>query len=197
MRISNINIVLTWLRKVKDYMRKNNSKKIISRAKLEVKRLFYENRIVFDLGVTKEKRNPQIIVSLTTYPARIDKVNRAIKTLLTQSTKPDRVILWLAESQFPNKEADLPKKLLKLCKYGLEIKWCEDLKSYKKLIPTIVKYPNDVVITVDDDLLYDKHMIEKLYNSYLKHPQCISCLRAHLMTFINDGTLRPYNEWIK
>ncbi len=41
------------------------------------------------------------------------------------------VILYLAEEQFPNKEADLPGKLLKFKENGLTIKWCEDLKSYK------------------------------------------------------------------
>ena len=65
-----------------------------------------------DSGITKEKRFPKIIVSLTTYPGRIDIVHKTIITLLQQTMKPDEVILWLAEEQFPDKK--LPKSLTEL-----------------------------------------------------------------------------------
>ena len=94
-------------------------------------------------GLTTEKRSPRLIVSLTTFPARIKYVHYTINTLLNQTLKADKVILWLAEEQFTNKEKDLPKDLLRLKDFGLTISWCEDLKSYKKLIPTIQTYLND------------------------------------------------------
>ena len=56
----------------------------------------------------------ELIVSLTSYPARIDTVNQTIETLLNQSLCPDKVILWLAPEKFPNREADLPQQLLDL-----------------------------------------------------------------------------------
>lgn len=60
----------------------------------------------------------KIIVSLTSFPARINIVVKTIKTLLTQTLKPDAVILWLAPEQFPNGEKDLPQELLDLKQYG-------------------------------------------------------------------------------
>ena len=90
-----------------------------------------------EYGITSEKRNPQVIVSLTSYPARMPFVHVALNTLLTQTFKPDRVILWLAEEQFPNIENDIPEEVLKLKDYGLEIRWTEDIKSYKKLLPSL------------------------------------------------------------
>jgi hypothetical protein len=77
-----------------------------------------------------EKREEKVIVSLTSYPARISYVHLAIKSLMLQSYKPDRIILWLAEEQFPAKE--LPKELTDLCAYGLEIIWMHDIYGHKK-----------------------------------------------------------------
>ena len=84
-------------------------------------------------GITDVKRERKVIVSLTSFPARIDTVYITIKSILMQSLKPDLIILWLAHEQFPQKENELPRNLLELKKYGLAIEWCYDIKSYKKL----------------------------------------------------------------
>ena len=96
-----------------------------------------EQRKVSEYGLNTEERSPKIIVSLTTFPKRIKTVHITIEQLLTQSVKPDKLILWLAEEQFPNKENDLPEDLLRLREFGLTIGWCKDLRSYKKLLPTL------------------------------------------------------------
>ena len=129
-------------------------------------------------GVMRQKRPVPLIVSLTTYPKRIEGIHYVIETLLTQTVKPDMVILWLASSQFPNKEGDLPESLLSLRKFGLTIDWCNDTRSYKKLIPTLNKYPDSVIITADDDMYYHPRMVERLYDAYLKEPGYIHCHRV-------------------
>ena len=55
---------------------------------------------------------------------------------------------------FPQREENLPRDLLKLRSFGLTIDWCENLRSYKKLIPAIEKYPDDIIVTADDDVFY-------------------------------------------
>lgn len=139
-------------------------------------------------------RTPRIIVSLTSYPRRITTVYRTIETLLTQSYKPDAVILWLAGSQFKQKEGDLPKKLLRLKSYGLEIRWCEDLRSYKKLIPALKEFSNDIIVTADDDVFYRPDWLEKLYRSYEKNKLAIHCHIARRIK-IEGGQCAPYAEW--
>ena len=134
------------------------------------------------------------VVSLTSYPARIGTVNQAIESLLNQSIKADRVILWLAEEQFPNKEKDLPKQLLDLVPKGLTIDWCEDIKSYKKLIPTLRKYPDSIIVTADDDLIYDKNCIKSLVDTYIKYPNYIIANRAHYITF-EKNKIEKYKNW--
>ena len=141
---------------------------------------------------------PPIIVSLTSYPLRISTIHKTIETLLNQTLKADKVILWLAIPQFPNKEADLPKELLQYKERGLEIKWCpDDLRSHKKYYYAMQEFPEALIVTVDDDLLYSSSMIETLYSSYLKHPYAVSALRVHLIKFDEDGQISPYEEWTK
>lgn len=134
---------------------------------------------VNEYGLTIEKRNPKVIVSLTTFPARINMVYKTISTLLQQTEKPDELILWLADSQFPNRE--LPENLTRLQEFGLTIKWCEDIRSYKKLIPTLAEYPDDIIITVDDDYYYDKNLIKTLLEEHSKNPDCIIGGRSMLI----------------
>ena len=139
----------------------------------------------------------QIIISLTSFPGRIKTVDQTIETLLEQTWKADRVVLWLAESQFPKKDRELPKKLLALRERGLEIRWCEDWRSYKKLIPSLNEFPNDIIVTADDDLLYPRNWLEPLVYAYLKTPHCIQARRAHEVSFVDKNTLAPYGVWKK
>ena len=134
--------------------------------------------------------NIDLIVSLTSFPGRIKQIHLCVKTLLRQSFKPDAVILWLAEEQFPKKENDLPKKLLKLRKNGLTIKWCNDIRSYKKLIPTMKEYPNATIVTTDDDVYYKKDWLEGLVEAHKQHPQDVCCYRAAKIRFENDEFIR-------
>lgn len=127
-------------------------------------------------GISKREHPEELIISLTTYPARINCVHRTIQTLLMQTEKPDRVILWLATEQF--KGFKLPKDLLDLQRYGLQILWCADYKSYKKLVPTLKEYPDAVIITADDDLYYSCHMVERLYKAYRMNNSYIQCHRV-------------------
>ena len=144
--------------------------------------------------LSMNKKDSKIIVSLTTFPARIDRIWIVIECMLRQTRPPDRVILWLSKEQF-NGLQSLPKNLLKLQKRGLEIEFCEeDLRSHKKYFYNIKKYPNDVLITVDDDFIYPSSLIEELIKSHLKFPQAICCLRAVQMK-IKDNEVLPYNQW--
>ena len=146
----------------------------------------FQYKPAIEYGLTKEKRSPNLIVSLTSYPERIKTIYKTINTLLTQTTKPDKLILWLADTQFPNFEKDLPRELLNLKELGLEIRWCEDLKSYKKLVPALKEFPDDIIVTADDDILYDSDWLEDLYKSYLENNNFLITNRARLLELKNQ-----------
>lgn len=149
-------------------------------------------------GVTKEKRQCQLVVSFTSYAKRIYTVSLMLERLMNQTVKPDRIILYLSKENFPGREKDLPERVLDMCSFGLELRWCKgDMKSYKKIIPALKEFPNDIIITVDDDLYFDLDLIESLYNSYKKFPNAISAMRTHRIKFEEDGSIAPYSQWEK
>lgn len=139
-------------------------------------------------------RDEIVIASLTSFPARIEYVHLAIKSLMLQSYKPDRIILWLAEEQFPDRI--LPKNLTDLEQYGLEIKWCEDLYGHKKYYYCIQEQKeNEVVITFDDDILYPIDCIKRLIAKHREFPDCLVCERAQAILYREDGSLENPGYW--
>ena len=168
---------------------------IMIRIKKEQK---YSCPEVHNIGInTGEKNNPEIIVSLTSFPDRIHTVIKTIKTLLNQTKKPDKIILWLAPEQFPSREKDLPKELLDLQEYGLTIDWYKDIRSYKKIIPALKKYPDAIIITTDDDIYYAPDTLETLYNSYLEYPGEIHAHRCDWLSVNNTVTWAKTRELYK
>jgi hypothetical protein len=146
-------------------------------------------------GVTEVKRSTELVVSLTTIPQRINTVHLTIESIFQQSTKPDAVILWLDEDNFD--EESIPWMLRKMETRGLEIKFCEDIKSYKKLVFTHEERPEAAIVTADDDLIYPSTWLEKLYKRHLDEPSCVICHRGHWVRLADNGELLPYQEWGK
>lgn len=151
------------------------------------------------IGVTRDKREPELIVSLTTIPERIGKVHLCLDSLLRQSVKPDRLILWLSESDDPDRQRvakdALPESLTRLQRRGLEIRWCRDIRSFRKIIPTMRTFPDALIVTADDDIFYPRHWLKKLYEAYLREPQYIHCHRAHLIRYDAENQPLPYRQW--
>ena len=140
----------------------------------------------------------RLIVSLTTYPRRIGQIPKVVESLERQSRKADEIVLWLADSQFPGKESDLPEQLRRLVsEKRLTIRWCDDLKPHKKYFYAFREYPKDLVVTVDDDLQYSPYMLQSLYASYLRYPKAVSTVRAHLIIVDEQNHILPYTRWIQ
>lgn len=168
----------------------------------DVRRLQYENRrfqlsehIIHDnaSGVSSEKYTDyEIVVSLTTYGKRINDVAYSIESIMQQTLKANRITLWL-DRDFQNRR--LPQSLLLQQKRGLEIYFCEDIRSYTKLIPALANYPNDAIVTIDDDLIYDIDVLERLIIAHIDKPNCIHASRVHRMRLNDNGRLLPYREW--
>ncbi|MDK9934155.1 glycosyltransferase family 2 protein [Bifidobacterium catenulatum] len=134
---------------------------------------------------------------MTSYPARINTVHLAIRSLLAQKVLPDKIVLWLCKSDFPNREADLPQNLRDVLWYDVEVRWVDDdLKPHKKYFWSLQEFSDDYVITTDDDLLYRNTMIGDLLAAHEAHPHAIAAVRTHLIMFNEDGTRTNYEDWI-
>lgn len=143
-------------------------------------------------GVTNDLNG--VIISLTSFPERMYEIRYTLYSLLNQTVKPAKIILWLASEEFPNGENDLPQDVLNFKQNGLTIEWTRNICSYKKLIPCLENYPKRIIVTADDDLYYEPDWLEKLIKAYDKHSDCVIAHRAHAVKF-NFGKLAPYKKW--
>ena len=145
-----------------------------------------------EMGVSKTRyTSHEIIVSLTTYGKRIWDVYLAIESIMQQTYKPNRIILNL---DYSFKDVVFPLTIQRQQKRGLEINYCEDIKSFKKLIPTAIKYPDAAIITIDDDILYDMDLLERLITCYVEEPTYICASRVLKMN-VSNNVLGNYSSW--
>jgi hypothetical protein len=135
----------------------------------------------------------EYIVSLTTYSKRIHDVHLVIESIAMQTVKPNRILLWLDEDEFDIDS--LPILLTKQIKRGLEVRFCPNYKSYKKLIPSLALFPDANIITLDDDIVYPVDMLEQLINQHKKFPRDIIGHRAHKIKVDANDVLLPYLKW--
>ena len=128
---------------------------------------FLYKKLPYVNGTNKKKNNERIIISLTSYPARFSSLKITLKSLFFQTMKPDEIVLYLSKDQCEGHDLS---ELKYLEKYGLTIVLCEnDYKSHKKYYYSFSKYKNDVVITVDDDVIYPMNLVKRLYRTSLKY----------------------------
>ncbi len=140
---------------------------------------------------SKKETNPEVVVSLTSFPKRLPTLHRVIETILRQSVKPDRLVLYLTASQVPDIEK-LPKKLLEQRNRGLEIVLCPDaIRSHTKYFYAFQTFPESTVITVDDDLYYKSDLIETHLRNSKANPGSVV---ANWVKEIIPGK-EKYNEW--
>jgi hypothetical protein len=145
-------------------------------------------------GLTTSSRPTPVVVSFTSYPGRIHSAARVAHRLLDQTVKPDRILLWLTEQQFP--ERQVPQQFQDLQELGLTICWARDsLKAHTKYFFTMAEFPSATVITVDDDVVYPRDLIEVLLRAHTRHPRAVIARRAHRITFGPTGRPLPYNRW--
>lgn len=134
-----------------------------------------------------------VVVSLTSFPARIHLVWRTIESIFQQDTKPARVVLVLSVEEFPDKQ--VPSSIAAQCSRGLEILWTpENTRAYKKLLPAKQAFPEATIVTVDDDVIYEPWMLTRLIEASRLAPNTVVGHRGRVIT----GTpqrLEPYETW--
>lgn len=137
-----------------------------------------------------------VVVTFTSYPARIRLAAAAAASLLRQSVKPDAIVLWLDPEQFPGREANLPQEFEALRAGGLDIRWCRPgLRSYKKLIPALETWPDAVLVTADDDVFYPRDWLQSLLEAHRAHPGEIIARRIRHIRMDSFGIPLPYATW--
>lgn len=139
----------------------------------------------------KCRLNAPLFVTLTSYPPRFPTLALTIKCLLMQSCVADGVILWLAEAD----RSMLPAAVVELQEFGLQIRTCPDLGSYKKIIPALRERTDAFWATADDDCYYPPSWLARLVQGWEANSLEVICHRAHRITLSPRGLPAPYAAW--
>lgn len=113
----------------------------------------------------------QYIVSMTSYPERIECAVQALESIINQDVNEEyKIVLTLAEPQFPGKQLPDSIKMLEETN-KVEILWHPtDIRSHKKLMPVLKKYPNATVIITDDDVKRPEWWLQMFIDDHKKYP---------------------------
>lgn len=140
-------------------------------------------------------RNSGVIVSFTSFPARINKVWQVVECMKRQTYKPFKIILWLSKEQFPTYDS-IPDSLKCREDSIFEIRMVDgDIRSHKKYYYVLNCFPDSLVFLIDDDLYYPTDLIEKTLVEYNKHSDHIICNYGFHIRYDDEGSILPYKEW--
>lgn len=157
--------------------------------------MFYESKFrLMNAEKLKSKTGNElpVIVSLTTIPFRLNRVFVTVRSILNQSQKPAKIILWLHESL----KDKIPAQLKKLEGEIFSIQFTKLNSSHVKLVPTLAEYGDQIIVTCDDDLMYDKNWLKGLYNQHLKNPTAIIAHKVRQIQFDENHQPLTYSKWI-
>ena len=158
-----------------------------------MRRAFAIRRMARELGLWEPPVAENLIVSFTSFPARIERVHRVVQSLLNQSLQPRKIVLYLSDHEFA---ADsVPQRLARLEDGRFEIRFVgENLRSYNKLLFAMVDFPTAWIATFDDDRLYPVHTLATLWKAAARNPSVIICSGGRRMV-VHDGHFATYREW--
>ena len=139
-----------------------------------------------------------VVISLTTYPARIATVHRTVISLLMQRHIA-KIVLYLATDDFPQGTQNLPKRLTHLVESFpnlVLLRWVnQNTRSYKKLLPALAEYGERTFVTVDADVLYHATWLSRLLQASRDNPGVVIGTRGNEMISDASGHIRPYSSW--
>ena len=134
------------------------------------------------------------IVSLTSYGNRVaDSAPYAIYSMFKQSRLPNRIILWLDKDKY--NDQNIPYLLKRLKQSGLEVRYCKDIKSYKKLIPSLEMFPDNPIITIDDDFYYNHDFVKWMVEAYWNSDKKTVFATWGCIPEKREGKYIPYSLW--
>lgn len=145
-----------------------------------MERKVYQNRQPFLPLPSFKDVEEEVVVGLTSFGERISRILPTLDTLLNQSRKPDRVVLYVAHEDMPLVTDEIRERC--------EVRECQDIKSHKKF-NVFWDFLDAYAITADDDLLYKPEWLEVLMRASQINRKCVAAHNTFQMT--REGWGRP------
>ena len=125
---------------------------------------------VLDRACASNPRRADVIVTLTTLPSRIDRIDLTLKSLMRQTVSPQTIRVNVPRSSRREGTAyQIPAWLRE--RQSVRVERCDDLGPSTKLIPSLLDaMPDQRLLVVDDDRVYHPHFIEQMIALADAHP---------------------------
>lgn len=142
-----------------------------------------------------------LIVGMTSWARRINLAHMSWRSILAQreSGLGDvlvKFVMVLSSEEFP--DHSIPEALeCTLREGGVELLWDKgNIRSHKKLMPILEKYPNNPVLVCDDDMIYKQGWLKAFIRMHKQYPtDIIYGQTCRLVLLEEDGYIResrPY-----
>ncbi len=154
-------------------------------------RAFRLSRISIEDCLKNTPRYADVVVSLTSIPSRLGIVHLTIRSLFVQTHLPCKIILWLHEDL----KNQIPRALSSLENEVFEIRYNKLSCSHRKLVSSLEYFPEDCIVTCDDDSMYENDWLENLYASHVLHPADVIGGKCRRISYGEGGELMPYKKW--
>lgn len=112
-----------------------------------------------------------LVASVTTLKDRLDFVHTAIESVIMQTIRPRVINLYISDTI---REEDIPYRLGRLREFGLSIHFVSDVGPHTKLIYALRDFPEDLIFTFDDDVIYPSNTIACILGVHKKFPDAIA-----------------------
>ncbi|MBV9549258.1 MAG: glycosyltransferase family 2 protein [Alphaproteobacteria bacterium] len=141
-----------------------------------------------------------LIVTLSSIPPRFSTLGPTLESLIAQTAKPDRILLYIPRQyrRFPGWNGNLP-----LVPAGVEIKRCDDLGPTTKVLPAAFELGDHdcSLFFCDDDRLYQRDLLAHFLAAQKQHPDCCIASAGKDAYCISPGSKvrsiepRPVRRW--
>lgn len=111
-----------------------------------------------------------LVASVTTTFDRLHSVGLAMESILLQTVRPARVVLYLSDQV---SQKDLPASVTGLFRHGVEVRFIDDVGPHSKLIYALRDFPAHRILTFDDDFYYPPQTVEGMLSVTAIAPQAI------------------------
>lgn len=159
-----------FLSKIYFYPIVNNLVNIVANCMLPLYFELTKNNPKYAIYGVNDERKEKIIVCLTSFYVRIPKLWLVVESILRNTVKPDKIVLYLQLEKIE----DIPHRLYRMKERGVEFVLCDTtLRSHNKYYHAFRSFPNDCIITIDDDMFYRSDFIATFVENHEKYPNLI------------------------
>lgn len=117
----------------------------------------------------------KVYVSLTSIVDNLPSLYHTLGSLLNQSYKAD-IYLFLSPMPYLQDTGFTGYRIPEwLDSMPIEIRWVNNIGPYRKLLPLLNEVEeDDIIITCDDDTIYDKDFVKGLVETYMDERCCVA-----------------------